>query len=326
MKTPKSSRGELLRLIEQGAIPAAHIDAALEVAEVQPSPRQWRSFIDHGLLWLGALALAFSLLFFIAYNWAEFGRIGKFVLVQCCMVAAVVVYWRLDSNSAGAKAMLMVTTLLLGVLMALYGQTYQTGADPWQLFFTWALLMLPWALVARFAAIWVFWLLLLNVAALLYQDTFGRFLWFLLDEELSILWFIALLNSGAWVVWEALRRRMAWLDARWAIRLLGITSGGAITWMLLYSIFDFDEAGFMPVIAWLLFMCALYVYYRFKKPDLFMLAGGCLSLGVAVVCFTVQVLDGTDISFMLFVLAVLVISLGAMFAMWLKHVNQALHS
>jgi len=34
----------------------------------------------------------------------------------------------------------MVSTILVGVLLALVGQTYQTGADTWQLFFYWAIL------------------------------------------------------------------------------------------------------------------------------------------------------------------------------------------
>ncbi len=51
---------------------------------------------------------------------------------------------RLGPECTPGKAALLLATLLLGVFLALFGQTYQTGADPWQLFANWALLILPW--------------------------------------------------------------------------------------------------------------------------------------------------------------------------------------
>ena len=98
------------------------------------------------------------MLFFIAYNWAEMGRWLRFGVVQAAMVLAVgIAVWPKASPMVQRVALTSVT-LLVGVLLALFGQVYQTGADPWQLFFTWALLALPWVWVARFELLWVLWL------------------------------------------------------------------------------------------------------------------------------------------------------------------------
>src|SRR5699024_841252 len=126
-----------------------------------------RGFIDRLLLWLGGLALACSVLFFIAYNWADMGRFFRFGLVEGALVAAIAAYWKADGRGVTAQVSLIVATLLLGVLLALFGQVYQTGADSWQLFFYWALLMAPWALIGRLAVLWVFWLGLINLTILL---------------------------------------------------------------------------------------------------------------------------------------------------------------
>ena len=52
-----------------------------------------------------------------------------------------------------AKGCLTIAVLSVGALMALFGQTYQTGADPWQLFFNWAVVIIPFVLISRFTPI-----------------------------------------------------------------------------------------------------------------------------------------------------------------------------
>lgn len=144
-----SIRRELVALIEQGAIPREQVARAVALSGLHPSGRAWGVFLDRLLLWLGTLALASALLFLVAYNWADMGRWLRFGLVQAGLVAAIGVYWwaegrgpadegRADDGRADngvvdnivARAALTTASLLLGVLLALFGQVYQTGADP----------------------------------------------------------------------------------------------------------------------------------------------------------------------------------------------------
>ena len=64
--------------------------------------------------------------------------------------------------------LLSAAAVLLGALLAVYGQTYQTGADPWGLFATWALLILPWAVAACFTPLWLLVIGLIDTAHVLY--------------------------------------------------------------------------------------------------------------------------------------------------------------
>ena len=57
----------------------------------------------------------------------------------------------------GVGALLVLAGLFLGALLALLGQIYQTGADTWELFAWWALLLLPWALAGASQALWLLW-------------------------------------------------------------------------------------------------------------------------------------------------------------------------
>lgn len=321
-----SLRSRFISLVEQGAIPEEKIDAALKAAKIAPDGKAWRAFIDLLLLILGGLALAFSVLFLIAYNWHDLGRFAKFGMAEAAIILAIAVYCWFTGHSVAGKVSLLVATICLGVLLALYGQIYQTGADPWQLFFTWALMMLPWAFIGRFPAIWIVWLGLLNTSIVLYYQTFQGIFWFLSDSEFGMLWLLFILNTLALAVWEFLASSRHWLSERWAIRLLATGSGVPLTWLVLNTIFMDNEPGFLPALVWIAWLALLYSIYRRIKPDLFMLAGCCLSgITVAVAFMGEHILKDVSAGGFL-LLALLVIGMGAGAAFWLKQVHEELQS
>jgi uncharacterized membrane protein len=317
-----SPRNQIIDLIEQDCIPPEKISEALFLTKVAPDGRSWRIFIDHLLLWLGGLALACSALFVIAYNWNDLGRFAKFGMMEGLIVFTILAYWKLDKDTVPAKLFLLMASIFVGVLLALYGQTYQTGADPWQLFFTWSLLMLPWAVIGRFSAIWILWVVLINLSIVLYYMAFRNVLWILFGSEVAVLWWVFLFNTIVLVVWELLERKWVWLAERWAPRLLGVVSGTAVTCLILYAIFDNRKEDAVSTLVWMFWMAVLFYVYRLKKTDLFMLAGGCLSGIVVVVGFLGRnMLDHlTAGGFLL--LALLVIGLGTGAAIWLRKVHQ----
>jgi len=323
-----SIRSELTGLIEQGAISPAEVARAVAQSGLYPTGRAWSVFLDRLLLWLGTLALVCGVLFFIAYNWAEMGRWLRFGLVQAALVIAIGVYvWcqqerqgqkKTQAKQPVARAALLAAALLLGVLLALFGQVYQTGADPWQLFFFWALLLLPWTLVARFDVLWVVWLGLLNLAWVLYWRTWGSALDVLLDSDISLLLGLFVLNGVALVVWELGARRWHWLACGWAPRLLALAGGVPVS-MLMIALLDRGVTPLMLVYpGWL---AMLYAAYRHWRPDLFMLAGGCLSLIAVVTLFLAQELLWQAGAGAFLLLAVVVLALGAVAVFWLRRLQ-----
>ena len=320
----RSPRHLLIELIERGTIPPAKVGHALAVAGVAPDGKAWTLFIDRLLLWLGALALAFAVLFFVAYNWNELGRFAKFGMVEALIALAVLAYWKFGDDTGAGKASLFVATILLGVLLALYGQTYQTGADPWQLFFTWSLLMLPWAIIGRLAAMWILWIALLNLAIVLYYQTSGGALRLLLFADMETYWFVFLFNTLALALWESLSRRWQWLAERWAARLLAVTAGVPITLLMLFVVFDYESVGAAPAVAWAGWLAAGFFVYRKLKPDLFMLAGGCLSGIVVFVSLLARHMLDSSAGYLF--IALIIIGLGTGAAVWLRNVHRELHA
>jgi uncharacterized membrane protein len=248
------------------------------------------------------------------------GRFAKFGLAEMLIVAALIAYWRLGAERMAGKATLLLAALLLGALLALYGQTYQTGADPWQLFATWALLIQPWVIMGRFAALWLLYVMLLNLALTLYFSRFGGIWDWVFSQEQQLLLALAL-NTKALVLWELGAMRFRWLAERWAIRLIALAGGSVLTGLMMQTIFDWHTSSGWIGVIYPVWIAALFCVYRSRIPDLFMLAAGCLSIIVVVTSLLVRVLlDHTDAGGFLLV-AFSVIGMSALAAVWLKKVH-----
>jgi uncharacterized membrane protein len=114
---------------------------------------------ERGLGAVAALLLGAGLIFWVAANWQDQTRQFKFYLIQAVLAAslALALAW-----PRGRTALLLLSTLALGGLLAFIGQTYQTGADPWQLFAAWGALALLWMLAARSDGLWALWVLIVG--------------------------------------------------------------------------------------------------------------------------------------------------------------------
>lgn len=313
-------RGDLIDWVEAGRMPPDRLAAAIDLVGLKTAPADWRGFLDALCLWLGVLFLAAGVIFFFAYNWQVLGRYAKFGMVEAAILAAVAASWRLGIDAMPGKAALLLASLLMGALLALVGQTYQTGADTFELFAMWALVIVPWVLVGRLAALWLAWVALINLAIILYHHTFGGVFGMVFGTE-RLLWLLFAFNTVALGAIEAAARRgLEWLRERWSPRLLAIASGGIATTLALFSIFGFRTTGAGGALAWLAWMGGAYVFYRVASRDVFVLALGVLSAIVVIVAFAgKEVLRHNEAgSFLL--IGMLVIGLSAAGGWWLKSV------
>ena len=310
-------RHEVLDWAEEGRIPPGDLRRALEVAGALPDAPAWRQFLDRLLLFAGTLLLAAGVIFFLAFNWNELGRMAKFALVEALFVAALVAVWRIGIERVAGKAALLGAALFTGALFALIGQTYQTGADTFELFAAWAAAVLPWALVARFPSLWLFWLLLANLAASLYVGTMRSTLWVFSGSERQ-LWLLFGLNTVALFVWESLALSgIEWLRERWSTRVVAVASGGFATALAVTDIVSRHAGGGLA--AWAAWMVAAYLLYRHRVKDLFVLAGGVLSVVVVVSTVVIRHFFRVDAGAFL-VVGLLVIGISAAGGWWLKSV------
>ncbi|MCJ8318794.1 MAG: DUF2157 domain-containing protein [Colwellia sp.] len=317
----ESFRAELINFIEDNSVAQKDIDEVVKLSKIKPSSQAWQVFINTVFLSIGSVALGLSCIFFLAYNWSDFGRFAKFALVETALVVSLIVYVKAQAGSMVSSATLLCSTLLLGALMALVGQTYQTGADPWQLFFYWAVLMLPWALIARFTTIWLIWLVLLNLSIGLYCEVYLNPLSLLLDHKVSVIWLIFVVNTLSLVVWHKLSPSRPWMQKPWAIRIIGLSVGMQITSLAFSAIVNDKITETLALPIWAVCLVLFYLFYRKVSFDLFMLAGICLSGSIiTITLFAEKIIDFNEIAGFL-LLGICTIGLGILSAFWLKKVQ-----
>lgn len=152
--------------------------AALDAPPENIAPLAWR-----GVALVGAALGGLGVILWLAANWDDFGRIGRFALLQGLVLAACAgAAW----HAAARKPLLLLALLGIGGLFAYVGQTYQTGADPWTLFALWAVLALPLCLAARSDVLWTPWALVAATAIGLWVHTLLGHRWRAHPDDLPV--------------------------------------------------------------------------------------------------------------------------------------------
>lgn len=243
-----------------------------------PTTKQWLVFLSRLLLLTGLLFLIAAASFFIAANWGGFGRFSKLFSLQLLLCLQVVGFAFFQQRKPKlAKAILATASLLLGVLLAFVGQTYQTGADPWQLFALWALLIIPWACLVNHWGLWLWCVLLVDIAIVLFYQSFGSWLYSLFDD-LRLLSWLLLFHGACLMVGQLLIKRFsfAWQTG---LRLLGFCFCGLL---MLLVVFGIIYDAWWAVLAGFLLATAYSWLYRYQLADTRMLASVCLFYLVAI--------------------------------------------
>lgn len=120
------------------------------------------------LITLGIGLFVLGVLFFFAYNWDSLSKSFKLgvpiVLIIGIVSLSLFTKWKLLYK----KTLLLAASILVGVLFAVFGQVYQTGANSYDLFLAWILAISLWTLVSDFSWQWFLYVILSNTTLVLY--------------------------------------------------------------------------------------------------------------------------------------------------------------
>ena len=136
-----------------------------------------------GAAGLAAGLLGFGVMMWVAANWGELPRSARFGLLQGLLATTLLGAW---ARPAWRGAAGLLSLLSLGGLLALFGQTYPTGADAWQLFALWAALALPLCWGARSELVWTPWVLVVVTGISLWTHAHAGFQWAVSSGALAV--------------------------------------------------------------------------------------------------------------------------------------------
>jgi uncharacterized membrane protein len=319
-----NNRDKLLGWIQADLVNSDNLEQLVTSADARPNPDQWLLFAKQTLLWLAVICLGAGVIFFFAYNWQALTRMHRFALVEVAVLLSSIAFLRFSTNLHARKALLMGLALLTGSLLALVGQTYQTGADHWQLFAVWALFITPWALCVNSSVIWIFWAILINTTLLLYIELTQEFLWFYMHSSDTSLLLLCAINSILLAAFE-IHARYFLADVKKASANRYIQQAliaAACLFITIWAVVSTnDKHVFQTLSIYLCWLIVISLIYRFLIKDLFCFALCSLSLLVISTYQLVRLIDNSNLEALFFVSAAYILGASTVIGFYLKKLN-----
>ena len=305
------TREEMERLARHSDWRPADIRRAL-TETVYADRHLWLQFAHYLLLGAGVAFLLSGLVFFFAYNWEALPRLAKLgiaggVLAATGLTALFAPLWTGLRN-----VLLTATVVLIGVLLAVLGQVYQTGADSFQLFLLWSVFALPWVALVPFAPLWLVFAVLLNTTFILFTQQTG-ISWDYLATGIVLF----VLNAVGWGVVRTL-----WADDpdfSWLTKLLALWTATVATVNIGAGSFDASVVSLGAVLLLAGILYAYWVRLGLAERSVFYLAVvGCSGI-FSIVFIFLQFVDGAAALFVLGTGLLVAISL---LVRWLQSLNK----
>lgn len=231
-----NQRPELYAVASRYGLDAAATRRLFELAGLDAEPAGVARWLPRGLAALAAALVGLGLILWVAANWDALGRVGQFALLQGFVLAACLGALTVP----GARpALALLALIAIGGLLAYFGQTYQTGADPWQLFAWWGLLAVPLALAVRSDQMWTPWALVVMTAIALWAQAHASSSWTVRPDDLAV-------YAGAWaaaalvVGWLSPTLRYLTGAGIWAMRTAATLAVALVTLSALGGLFSHD--------------------------------------------------------------------------------------
>ena len=226
----------------------------------------WSRWALRALLALGAGHLLAGIIFFFAYNWNALSSFAKFGILETAILITAVLAVLVKLNRPAGQALLIGTSVLTGVLLAVMGQVYQTGADAYELFTVWALLIIPLVLASRSSAHWFVWLIVVNIAFATYGAQVLIPLGTVSGVELACLHAVGVVTTLA-AIEGAIFAGARWLMVDW-LRPLLVVIGLTIVFVpaVSFVLRDWDSE-LLGLLTFLAIIATLAVVYVRVLPD-----------------------------------------------------------
>lgn len=141
------------------------------IAATSYSPMASAAVLRRAVQVVAVLLAGLGVIFFIAANWQTQSPLPMFAGLQATLLGACIGAARWTRFRV---PLAMLGFLATGSLLAFFGQYYQSGADPWQMFAIWGGLLAPLACASRSDIIWSAWAIVVMTAISLWLSTFTR--------------------------------------------------------------------------------------------------------------------------------------------------------
>ena len=151
---PPLTRASLNALCDTGGMSPAAWLRAMDFCGFRPDGKAWLAYWRQLCLLGGALFFVAGVVCFIAWNWGGMTPLARMALTGAVVGGSGLASVLLGPDTRLGRVLLLVCGLAIGPMLAVFGQTYQTGAELWELFRVWTALLVLLALAGRQTGLW----------------------------------------------------------------------------------------------------------------------------------------------------------------------------
>lgn len=273
---------EDVQIISRHSTISEHDIQSVLKKEVYNDKTSWQQFLQLFFMSLGVSFTVAGILFFFAYNWSDLHKFVKIGLVEGLIVVLALITVFTKIKPLLKNILLSGVSVLVGVLFAVFGQVYQTGANAYDFFFGWTLAIMIWVLIADFAALWLIFIVLINTTFSLYLIQVAHS-----DGHLFIVVTTYIIGNAFFLLTALFLKHKQFKIPNWFIYILALTLISITTYGLMATIFERDKSYASLTVAITLILYVSGLIYALKQKSTFFIA--IILLSVILVFFTLLI-------------------------------------
>jgi uncharacterized membrane protein len=264
---------------------AVGVEAAFKEQNVYADRKDWRLFLNIFLTGLGASFMIAGIVFFFAFNWDHLHKFVKLGIIQLLIVCLAVWILLFKPRELTRNIVLSVMSCLVGVLFAVFGQIYQTGANAYDFFLGWTLFIALWAIISHFPPLWLIFLVLVHMTLSLYTEQVSDRWNYAGLINIQVVIDLLVLLLVEWLFKERLRE----VKTGWFVYLTGLYVTVILTAAIIYGIYSkTHRTEWMISIGLGILTYSAGIFHGFRTRNVFYLSATGFSLIVILTALLIK--------------------------------------
>lgn len=283
---------------------------------VYPKKMDWQALLKVLFLSLGLGFTIAGIIFFFAYNWTSLHKFAKLGIIQFLIAGTASLVLILKNNYLSKALLSTFLAILIGVLFAVFGQIYQTGANAYDFFLNWTLSIILLVIFTQFSALWLLLLILVQTTLTFYHLQIAQN-WsenFVLILQVSIVLAMYLLNTFAKPLVDK------HYPNNWFKNLLALQMGILGTVAISLIILNHSQAYVIHLFYFIILIYSAGLYQVFHEKKTLNLAIIGLSI---LICLCVLIIENSDLKEgTLLTLSFFIIVVVGLLSKWILYLNK----
>lgn len=290
----KIEREDIQIISRHSNLSEGNIDKILK-ENVYSDKESWYKFLRLFFISLGVSFATSGIIFFFAYNWAGLHKFIKIGLIESLVITIILIVLFSKISLDIKNILLTGASILVGVLFAVFGQIYQTGANAYDFFLGWTMFITIWVAISNFAPLWLVFITLVNTTLILYsqqvaQDWSEVFVF-------ALLFIINVLFLTASLFVKKINGEVK--PPIWFSNVLALASVSFGTTGIVMGLFGNNEAPFFVLLAMTSILYGIGIMYGLKLKSGFYLAIIPFSTIIIISAFLIKFSDDAGMFFVI---------------------------